>query len=137
MPEFQNGFHYNSKIINRSGDDMFRILSILFTLAFLTAGILLGVLNPTPVSIDLFLISPVLPLSVLLALVFILGLLIGAVLISLKTMPYKWKYSKSLKENRKQASEILELKKKLGTSKNQETAVDKTNSSIRSLTIQP
>ena len=92
---------------------MTKLFTIVVTLVFVAIGILLGVLNPTPIQLDLFIFTPVLPLSIIMALMFIFGLFVGAVLLSLKVMKIRWQLAKTLKAHRKQSQQIIDLKKKL------------------------
>ena len=97
---------------------MLKIISLIATILFVAAGVLLGVLNPTPIQLDLFWMTPTLPLSLIMASMFIFGLLLGALLIASKMIRLRWQLSKETKLNRKQANQIIDLKAKL--SKNQE-----------------
>jgi len=92
---------------------MTKIFSLIVTVAFLAAGILLGVLNPTPIKLDLFALTPTLPLSLIMAFMFILGLLLGALLMASKIFRLRWQLNKESKQNRKQANQIIELKAEL------------------------
>ena len=96
---------------------MFKLLSFVVTLVFIAIGVMLGVLNPTPIQLDLFIIQPVLPLSLIMAVVLVLGMLIASILIMFKVMHLKWQIRKSDTKLHKQASEIIELKKKLAKHK--------------------
>lgn len=101
---------------------MLKILSIIVTLLFIAVGILLGVLNPTPIELDLFLIKPVLPLSLILAVVLILGMVIGSLLISLKLVSFRWQLSKANRQSRKQADQIVQLKKQLAAQSSKDSS---------------
>ncbi|WP_127470881.1 LapA family protein [Thiomicrorhabdus aquaedulcis] len=90
---------------------MLKLLSLIVTLVVLALGISLGVLNATPVELNLFLIKPTLPLSLVLTLFFIAGFLLGALIISMQIIRIKWHLRKQIKLNQKQADEIIQLKK--------------------------
>ncbi|WP_321276462.1 LapA family protein [Thiomicrorhabdus indica] len=97
---------------------MLKIISLIATVLFLAAGILLGVLNPTPIKLDLFWLTPTLPLSLIMAFMFIFGLFLGSLLMAPKVLRLRWQLNKESKRNRKQANQIIELKAEL--SKKQE-----------------
>lgn len=90
---------------------MFKLISFTVTLFILGIGMALGVLNPQPVTLDLFLIRPTLPLSLVLAVMLILGVLLGAGIILIQVAQLKWRLRKQIKINQKQSSQIIELKK--------------------------
>jgi len=90
---------------------MFKIVSILFTLLFILIGVTLGVLNPTPVNLDLFIIKLTPPLSVVMAVLLILGMIIGAMIIFLQVMRLRWVIRKKNKENQMLSNQIIELRK--------------------------
>ena len=100
---------------------MLKIISLIATLLFVAAGILLGVLNPTPIKLDLFLLTPTLPLSLIMAIMFIFGLLLGALLMASKIFRLRWQLAKESKKNRKQANQIIELKTELSKKQEVET----------------
>ena len=99
---------------------MLKIISLIATILFVAAGLLLGVLNPTPIKLDLFLLTPTLPLSLIMAFMFILGLLLGALLMTTKVFRLRWQLSKEAKLNRKQANQIIDLKAELSKKQDQE-----------------
>jgi putative membrane protein len=90
---------------------MLKLLSFAFTLSFLIAGVVLGILNPHAVTLELFWSSPKLPLSVVMAAVFILGLLVGALVIFVQAMRLRWRLSQQQRENKKLAAQIVQLRK--------------------------
>lgn len=92
---------------------MLKLFTLIASLVFVTFGVLLGVLNPTPVKLDLFFLTPTLPMSIVMALIFILGLALGAGLIGLKVMKFRWSLNRLEKRSRQQANQIIELKKQL------------------------
>ncbi len=99
---------------------MLKIISLIATILFVAAGILLGVLNPTPIKLDLFFLTPTLPLSLIMAFMFILGLLLGSLLMTTKVFRLRWQLSKEAKLNRKQANQIIDLKAELSKKQDQE-----------------
>jgi len=90
---------------------MLKLISLFVTLVVLALGITLGVLNSTPVELNLFLIKPTLPLSLVLTLFLITGFLIGALVVSMQVIRIKWQLRKQIKLNQKQADQIIQLKK--------------------------
>ncbi len=90
---------------------MFKLISFTVTLFILGTGMVLGVLNPAPVTLDLFLIRPTLPLSLVLAVMLILGVLLGAGVILVQVAQLKWRLRKQIKINQKQSNQIIQLKK--------------------------
>lgn len=102
---------------------MFKIFSLIATIFFIVTGVLLGVLNPTPIKLDLFLLTPTLPLSMIMAIMFILGLIIGALLITSKMLKVRWVLAKEQKHSKKQANQIIELKKQLSSEKEEKSSM--------------
>ncbi|MDX1352238.1 MAG: LapA family protein [Thiomicrorhabdus sp.] len=90
---------------------MFKLVSVLITLFFILTGVTLGVLNPTAVVLDLFIIKLTLPLSVVMAALLILGMLIGAMIIFMQVMRLRWVIRKKTKENQKLSNQIIQLRK--------------------------
>jgi len=90
---------------------MFKLISIALTALFLVFGAAIGVFNPQLVTIDLLILKQELALSILLSIVFILGMLIGASIMLVQITQLKWRLSKQKRANQKQADQILQLKK--------------------------
>lgn len=90
---------------------MFKFISILITLLFIVTGVTLGVLNPTSVVLDLFLIKLSMPLSVVMAVLLILGMIIGATIIFMQVMRLRWIIRRKTKENQKLSNQIIQLRK--------------------------
>lgn len=90
---------------------MLKLLSLFVTLVVLALGIILGVLNSTPVELNLFLIKPTLPLSLVLTLFLLVGFLVGALIVFMQVIRIKWQLRKQIKLNQKQADQIIQLKK--------------------------
>jgi uncharacterized integral membrane protein len=82
-------------------------------LVFLGLGVMLGVLNPTPVQVDFFFQQHTFPLSVVLSVSFVIGLLFAGFFMSIQLVKAKWAIRKLNKEIKKQTNEIIELQKKL------------------------
>ena len=90
---------------------MFRLISLALTALFLIFGTAIGVFNPQLVNLDLIWIKQELALSILMAIVFILGMLLGASIMLLQITKLKWQLSKQKRSNQKQGEQILQLKK--------------------------
>ncbi|MBN2864456.1 MAG: LapA family protein [Thiotrichales bacterium] len=90
---------------------MFKLISIVLTALFLIAGTAIGVFNPQLVTLDLIWFQQELALSILMAVVFIVGMLIGASIMLVQITRLKWQLSKQKRINQKQADQILQLKK--------------------------
>lgn len=90
---------------------MLKLLSLFVTLVVLALGIILGVLNSTPVELNLFSIKPTLPLSLVLTLFLLVGFLVGALIVFMQVIRIKWQLRKQIKLNQKQADQIIQLKK--------------------------
>ncbi len=90
---------------------MFKLISFIVTFIILSIGMVLGALNPTPVTLDLFLIRPTLPLSLVLAVMLILGVVLGAAVILVQVAQLKWRLRTQTKLNQKQSDQIVQLKK--------------------------
>lgn len=90
---------------------MFKLLSLIITMVFIVIGVTLGVLNPQAVQLDLYLINLELPLSVIMAALFISGMLIGAFFIFLQVLTLRWAVRRKTKENQKLSDQIIQLKK--------------------------
>ncbi|CAN8142456.1 lipopolysaccharide assembly protein A [uncultured Thiomicrorhabdus sp.] len=96
---------------------MFKLISLIFTFAFLLFGLLLGVLNPNSVKLDVYLLSFDFPLGLALAIVMVIGMLVGALLIKMQVTQLKWRLKKQTRLNQKQADELVQTKKALAESK--------------------
>jgi len=90
---------------------MFKLLSLVFIILFLLIGVTLGVLNPTSVDLNLLFTYIQLPLSVVMAILFILGLTIGAAIISFQAIRLRWIIRQKSKQNQKLSDQIIQLKK--------------------------
>lgn len=90
---------------------MAKIISIIVTIVFLAFGVVLGILNPTSVPFDLFVVQMNLPLSVLLALTFIVGMLVGSLFVFSQVVKSRLQISKLRKQNNHLSNEILAMKK--------------------------
>lgn len=92
---------------------MLKIFSLIVTALFLSFGLLLGVLNPGTVSIDLFFWQTDMPLSILLVIAIIFGMLIAAFYFTTLIFQQRWRQAKLAKENKKLANEVVQLNKKM------------------------
>ena len=90
---------------------MSRILSLIITLLFLSAGLILGVLNPAIVPFDVFWAQIEIPLSLLLAIAVVIGMLLAGFYAFSQLIKLKWELRRSEKNNKKQMDEIIRLKK--------------------------
>lgn len=90
---------------------MSKLISLMVTAAFLSLGVLLGVLNPTLVPVDLFLYQISLPLSVLLAIVMTLGMLVGSFFILGQVMKLRLKIQTLTKQNKQLSNDLITFKK--------------------------
>lgn len=90
---------------------MLKVFIFIIILFLLILGIVLGVLNPSAVTLNLFITQTVLPLGLILALALVIGALLGAVVSSLKISQLKWQLRKQVKANKKQLNQIVQLKK--------------------------
>ncbi len=100
---------------------MFKFISLTMLFIILAIGMTLGALNPGLVTLDLFLIRPTLPLSLVLAGVLILGVLLGATIILVQVTQLKWRLRKLTKLNQKQSSQLIQLKKEAVNKENTST----------------
>ncbi|WP_044406175.1 LapA family protein [Thiomicrospira microaerophila] len=92
-----------------------KVLSFVVLVVMMVLGILLGSLNPTSVPFDYYFDQRHIPLSILLSLSFISGLLLAGFFIILQVVHLKWTNHKLNKQIKKQSNEIIELKKKVHT----------------------
>ncbi|WP_038126285.1 lipopolysaccharide assembly protein LapA domain-containing protein [Thiomicrorhabdus sp. Milos-T2] len=90
---------------------MLKLFSLLFIISFLIIGVVLGVLNPTSVELNLLITSVNLPLSVIMAVLFIIGLVVGAAIISMQVIRLRWIVRQKTKQNLKLSDQIIQLKK--------------------------
>lgn len=96
---------------------MFKLISLFFTFVFLVFGLLLGVLNPDPVKLNVYLLSFNFPLGLALAIALVSGMLLGALLIKMQVTQLKWRLKKQTRLNQKQANELVQAKKDLAEHK--------------------
>jgi len=90
---------------------MFKLISLALTALFIVSGTAIGVFNPQVVSLDLIWFKQELALSILMAIVLVLGMLLGASIMLVQITKLKWQLSKQRRTNQKQADQILQLKK--------------------------
>lgn len=98
---------------------MTKSISFLITLIVLICGVVLGVLNPNPVTFDAFIGIYEIPLSILLASILVFGLLLGAGLMLSSSLSLRWKLNKQTKLNKLQSDQIVQLKKEVTVLKSQ------------------
>lgn len=90
---------------------MLKIVSTLFALIFLVLGVLLGILNPSPVSFDYYFNQVQMPLSVLLGGFLILGVLLTLIYSLWNLVVLNLKVRSLQRKNNKQLNELIELRK--------------------------
>jgi putative membrane protein len=92
---------------------MSKILYFVITLLFLAFGLVLGIFNPHEVDLDLILLQIQLPLSVLIALSILFGIIITVFFLASKIIQLSWRIKRLTKENTKQINKTLELNSQL------------------------
>lgn len=92
---------------------MFKLFIFVIILFLLFLGIVLGVLNPSLVELDLFILKAMFPLGVILAVSLVIGALLGSAVSSLQIGRLKWQLRKQQRENQKRLNQIVQLKKNL------------------------
>ena len=90
---------------------MSKIVAFIFIIVFLVLGVTIGLLNPVEVPVNLFLLQPSIPLSVVMAVMFILGMLIGASIVFTKILRLQWTLKKLQHEKQKLSNQLIQLKK--------------------------
>ncbi len=108
---------------------MFKLFIVIVSLVLLILGIVLGVLNPAPVTLDVFLIKMELPLGLVLAVTLVLGALLGVLGSSFQIARLKWQIRKQAGIDKKRLNEIVVLKTRL--SRNDETLRNNDNSLVK------
>ncbi len=94
---------------------MRKLFIFLIIITLLLLGAVLGVLNPNPVELNLFVFKTTIPLGLTLAFTLVIGALLGASVLSLKMGGLRWKLRKQVRLNKKQANQVLDLKKEAST----------------------
>lgn len=90
---------------------MAKLFSWAISFAVLALGVILGALNPDLVKFDAFFGILEVPLSVLLAISLVIGLLIGSAFMFSKVVYYRWQLQKSTKKNRALSDQLIQSKK--------------------------
>lgn len=90
-----------------------KLLSLIVLIAFIVLGVLVGLLNSLLVPFDYYFDQRHIPLSVVITVSFIAGLLTAGFFIFLQVLRLKWKNRKLVKQVKVYANEIIELKKTL------------------------
>jgi putative membrane protein len=88
---------------------MAKLITILIALLFIAVGVVLGLLNPQVVHFDGYFAQVDLPLSVLMAIAFMIGLVLGGFLLFSQILALQWRIGKLTREARKREKEISEL----------------------------
>ncbi|MBD3822317.1 MAG: LapA family protein [Thiotrichales bacterium] len=97
---------------------MFKAFSIIITILFLAFGIFLGVLNPGNVKFDLIFHQIDIPLSILLAITFSIGMLLSGIYFTFILLSKQWQLRKANKQNAKLSGEIVQLQKQIADYEN-------------------
>ncbi|MPQ75995.1 LapA family protein [Hydrogenovibrio sp. JE_KL2] len=97
---------------------MFKAFSIIITILFLAFGIFLGVLNPGNVKFDLIFQQIDIPLSILLAITFSIGMLLSGIYFTFILLSKQWQLRKANKQNTKLSGEIVQLQKQIADYEN-------------------
>lgn len=92
---------------------MIKLFSLLAVAFFVIFGVVIGLLNPASVDINVFVTTITLPLSVVMSVLFVVGMAVGGAIIFLQVLKYRWKIHAQVKQNQKLSSQIVELKKEL------------------------
>lgn len=92
---------------------MIKLLSLIAVFAFVGFGVVLGLLNPTLVSFDYFFGQRHIPLSILLSVSFVIGMVLAGFFVFSQVVRLQWKLYRLNKHHKQQAIEIIELKKQL------------------------
>ena len=92
---------------------MINLFSLIALAFFIVLGIVVGLLNPTSVDINIFISTITLPLSIVMSVLFVIGMTVGGLIVFLQVIQYRWKLRTQLKDNQKLSNQIIELKKEL------------------------
>jgi len=96
---------------------------------FVITGVAVGVLNPSSVLLNLFVIQVELPLSVVMAALLAVGMTIGALIIFMQVLRLRWVVRAKVKENQKLSDQIIQLKK--ASAKINETLKEESNTLVK------
>lgn len=97
---------------------MSKIFYFFITIVFLAFGLVLGVFNPHLVKIDLVFQQAQFPLSNIIALSMLLGILLTATYMGSIILKLRWNLKRQLKINTKQTNKTIELNSQLIELKN-------------------
>lgn len=89
------------------------LLRWLVILLFIVVGIVIGVLNPHNVSINVFIQTLEIPLSIVISVSLLLGVIVGAALVIYKSMTLSWQLHQKSKQHDKLYNELIQCKKQL------------------------
>ena len=92
---------------------MLKLFTTLAAMMFLVLGVLLGLLNPTLVSFDYYFNQLQLPLSILLGLAFVSGIVLALFFMLFQVLTLRYQLRQINKKYGKQVNETIELKKQL------------------------
>lgn len=90
---------------------MSKLISIILIIAVIIFGLVLGILNPSFVMLDGFFFKREIPLSLIIAVSLVIGLIIGTLLIATKLWYVRWQLKGLKKINQNQADKLLVLQK--------------------------
>jgi len=90
---------------------MFKLFSIVSIIAFVLLGVVIGLLNPTAVELNLFVMTVTLPLSVIMSGLLVVGMAIGGLIVFMQVMKLRWALHGKIRENQKLSDQIVQLKK--------------------------
>lgn len=107
-----------------------KLLSLIMLVAFIVLGVLLGSLNSTLVPFDYYFDQRHIPLSILISISFVAGMLLAGIFVFFQVIRLKWQNRKLSKQIKNQSNEIIELKKKLHQEARDQTAVANPNSQV-------
>ena len=87
-----------------------RIFSLMTVTILVIVGISFSILNATPVSLNYYIGTSTLPLSLLLILVLLLGFMLGTLLLSLRLIKEKTKVRQLRKKQKNLEQELMNLR---------------------------
>lgn len=92
---------------------MTKIIYLIIAILFIIFGIILGVFNPHKVDISLIYLQTQTPLSIIISLSVLFGILITVIFLGSIIFKLSWQLKRQIKENIKQANKNIELNSKL------------------------
>lgn len=92
---------------------MSKIFYFVMVIVFLAFGLLLGIFNPHLITVDLVFLQTELPLSIIIALSLLFGILLTAIYMGSIILNLKWNIKRLLKEKTKQSNQAIDLNSQL------------------------